>query len=407
MAPRREYTTPQRARFFYIYDQANKSRSFGAICRDSRVNIPQSTARTWLKKRDELGPNAVRRTRRHSNKLGRPPQLSEATLDHLLDRNDPRHSLPYDLQAQDLPVTAKTLQQNFSKRRNARRYKKPTTKVISLANKKLRITYGREHQGKTITGFWRYVYFTDECHFNSLELSDGQEYELREPNSLDRLGNLQETYKARLNVTVHVAAGISYDGKGVFEFYNDPAEPNINGVYRPRRPRKSSVETKEQHQAAIRLWEAGSRKDIEFKLKGNSMTTEFYTKRILPLHITRIKHLEQKYRDPVYFEEDNDSSHGTRTYDNVAAQLKRTSRILQHHHPPQSPDLSPIEAIWMIIKAKLRGKEWRTVAAFKEDILAEWRQITLSQIRRRIAEMPWRCHRLIELEGGRIRSDLW
>ncbi|KAF2422354.1 hypothetical protein EJ08DRAFT_596949, partial [Tothia fuscella] len=75
--------------------------------------------------------------------------------------------------------------------------------------------------------------------------------------------------------------------------------------------------------------------------------------------------------------------------------------------PPQSPDLNPIEAVWQIIKQRLRGRKWKTVAEFKAAIQRIYNGITLAQIRRRIAEMPWRCKRVQELEGGRIRSKLW
>ncbi|KAF1807995.1 hypothetical protein P152DRAFT_406338, partial [Eremomyces bilateralis CBS 781.70] len=72
-----------------------------------------------------------------------------------------------------------------------------------------------------------------------------------------------------------------------------------------------------------------------------------------------------------------------------------------------SPDLNPIEAIWLIMKQRLRGGRWQTVAEFKEAIEREWKRITQQEIRQRIAEMPWRCKKVVELKGGRVRSDLW
>jgi hypothetical protein len=59
------------------------------------------------------------------------------------------------------------------------------------------------------------------------------------------------------------------------------------------------------------------------------------------------------------------------------------------------------------MKQRLRGNTWTSVAEFKGPIQQEWDQIPTAQIRRRIREMPWRCKRVQELKGERIRSSLW
>jgi hypothetical protein len=105
--------------------------------------------------------------------------------------------------------------------------------------------------------------------------------------------------------------------------------------------------------------------------------------------------------------DNNDPSHGTRSKNNVALQAKRAAGLVIIIHPAQSPDLNPIESIWQIIKGRLRGGNWRTVAEFKAAIQAEWERVTQEQIQKRIDEMPWRCARLVELKGARIRSTLW
>ena len=87
--------------------------------------------------------------------------------------------------------------------------------------------------------------------------------------------------------------------------------------------------------------------------------------------------------------------------------MKRAADLWIPVYPAQSPDLNPIEAIWQIIKQRLRGGTWRTVEEFKAAIQREWDRITIAQIRRRIREMPWRCKRIQELKGARIRSALW
>jgi hypothetical protein len=208
-------------------------------------------------------------------------------------------------------------------------------------------------------------------------------------------------------VTVHVAAGISYNHKGPLIFYNDPAEPGIPRPHKPRKPRKSKYQTAEQYAQEVREWEARQPHDVEIKPGGNSMTQKFYTENVLPHHIEHIHWLEHHHGHQFYFQEDNDPSHGTRSKNNLAAQAKRDAHLCIVLHPAQSPDLNPIESIWQIIKQRLRGGTWHTVAEFKAAIQAEWERITQGEIRKRISEMPWRCTRIIELEGARIRSTLW
>jgi transposase len=137
------------------------------------------------------------------------------------------------------------------------------------------------------------------------------------------------------------------------------------------------------------------------------MTQAYYTKHVLRHHIDHVKKLEARYKRTILFQEDNDNSHGTRSIKNVARELKDASQVSTFTHPPQSPDLNPIEGIWRIIKQRLRGSEWTSVQAFKDDIQAEWTRIDQKSIRKRITEMKWRCQRCIELDGKRIRSKLW
>ena len=52
--------------------------------------------------------------------------------------------------------------------------------------------YNKKHQDKTISRFWKYIYFTDEAHFNSRDLASKDEYILRQPDSQIRLSNFNE-----------------------------------------------------------------------------------------------------------------------------------------------------------------------------------------------------------------------
>jgi hypothetical protein len=137
------------------------------------------------------------------------------------------------------------------------------------------------------------------------------------------------------------------------------------------------------------------------------MSQEFYAKEILPKHIEEIKALEKHYYHRFRLQEDGDPSHGNKSVNNPCARLKRDADLQILIHPAQSPNLNPIEACWQIVKQRLRGGTWQTVAEFKAAIQREWDRVTIAQIRRRIREMPWRCKRVQELKGERIRSLLW
>ncbi|KAF2471735.1 uncharacterized protein BDR25DRAFT_222568 [Lindgomyces ingoldianus] len=120
-----------------------------------------------------------------------------------------------------------------------------------------------------------------------------------------------------------------------------------------------------------------------------------------------MKWLEQKYKHKFILQEDNDPSHGSRSLNNAPVRLKNDSHIETLFHPAQSTDLNPIEALWMIIRKRLRGGRWQNVAEFKAAIEREWRRITQAQIRRRISEMPACCERLITSNGQRHRGYRW
>jgi hypothetical protein len=171
-------------------------------------------------------------------------------------------------------------------------------------------------------------------------------------------------------------------------FYNDTREPKEVKQHNKARRRQNKVESDPQYQQRLREWEAQNPPEIELKPKGNSMTEAFYSQCVLPIHINRIKQLEERYDRRFYLQEDNDPSHGTRSDHNVAASKKRKLGITTLRHSPNSPDLSPIESIWNIIVGRLRGGSWQIVTEFKAAIKAEWDKVTLAQARKRIPKMP-------------------
>jgi hypothetical protein len=165
-------------------------------------------------------------------------------------------------------------------------------------------------------------------------------------------------------------------------------------------------QTDEDYQKEVEAWEVSQPK-AEVIPKGNTISQEFYAKEILPKHIEEIRALEKRLKHRYYLQKDGNPSHGNRSINNPCTRLKRAADLQIHIHPAQSPDMNPIEACWQIVKSRLRGGTWRTVAEFKAAIQREWDRITIKEIRKRIREMRWRCRRIQELNGGRVRSLLW
>ena len=91
----------------------------------------------------------------------------------------------------------------------------------------------------------------------------------------------------------------------------------------------------------------------------------------------------------------------------LAQQLKEDNWIMNLKHPAQSPDLNPIEAIWNIIKQRLRRRIFYSDEEVKEALQEEWSKITMEEVRKRISDMPRRCLRLTKNGGKPIKTALW
>ena len=72
------------------------------------------------------------------------------------------------------------------------------------------------------------------------------------------------------------------------------------------------------------------------------MTQKYYTENVLSHYIESIKKARAQEQRPI-LQEDNNSSHDTRLYNNYTARHKRSHDINSFIHPAQSLDLKSIE----------------------------------------------------------------
>lgn len=68
--------------------------------------------------------------------------------------------------------------------------------------------------------------------------------------------------------------------------------------------------------------------------------------------------------------------------------------------PPCSPDLSPIENLWSIVKRKLAGNRFRTKGELWTAIQAAWNSIPLDTLISLVDSMPRRLNAVIKAKGG-------
>ena len=86
--------------------------------------------------------------------------------------------------------------------------------------------------------------------------------------------------------------------------------------------------------------------------------------RLLPVYVQAIEDLRAQSGGNWILQEDNDLSYGTRKY-GLAQAHKDKYHIISLIYPAQSPDLSPIEACWNILKQKVRNRVYHSLKELK------------------------------------------
>ena len=306
----------------------------------------------------------------------------------------------------NIPVKKRQLRYKLREHTNDGRIYKAAfvKKETSKKNKDERELYGEEHKDKSIDDFWRFIFFTDEAHIDPT--SQQAPGILRERRRHYNDKNIIERGEKK-GVKFHIAAQINWHAKAEkLEFYHDEEEYEEQPPMPPRPRRRPTTESEDEYQARLREWEALKPHKVNIKPQGNSMTQKYYTERLLPIYIQAIKEAHDREPGPWVLQEDGDPSHGMRK-EGLAQRLKALNSIVNLKHPAQSPDLNPIEAIWNIIKQRLRHRVFYSDEEVKEALQEEWSKVTMEEVRKRITEMPGRCLRLSKNGGKPIKTALW
>lgn len=427
--------TVRRANYFYDVDNRRDGETLDAIA--LRHGIGRNTGINWRRERKEFGtPVAVHRMRKikaveKGQKLGRPFSIPQKTLDDMCTpAKNPERWKPLVLQRRywEISVKLRSLQHSLkTRKKKAGMYVASRRKLLQKDNKIKRVSYGYEHRKWRISKGWDRVYFTDEAHYNVTGHYQDPRV-LREQGTREDPENIAQEHELEKNWALHMYSYVNYYEKGPLNFYSEEDDDNnpLPTPKPPGKPRKKKGETDSQLLQRIINWEASKPPEVETEILGAHMTQKYYTQHVLSMYISALQ--SARMRDDLgdfILQEDNDSSHGTKTTYNVAYKSRRSNWIHTINHPAQSPDLNAIEGCWNILFQRteqriLHGKErlpqelqstevnWDgSKNDLKRILREEWDKITLQEVRARIDEMLKRCEEMIRTGGLPYKSKLW
>ena len=321
----------------------------------------------------------------------------------------------------------RSLQSNLKTRtKKAGRYVANRKKVISSENKAKRVQYAQYCSHKPQFGFWDCVYFTDEAHYNATNFYQAPRV-LREQGTRQDPENTVEINPQSSKWALHLYAWVNWYRKGPLCFYADDEDDNnlIPTPKPPNKPRRRKDETDESLSHRVRMWEANRPPEVTLEIQGSHLTQAYYTKHLLPTYIEGVHEARRDLSNQAWIlQEDNDGSHGTRSATNVVRTEKDRNWIDTIPHPPQSPDLNPIEGCWNVLlqrtelrvlhgyrkdeSGELVNSTWDgTLKHLKQILREEWDGIDQGTIQRRIIEMPYRCREMIRTGGSLCKTSVW
>ncbi|KJZ78887.1 hypothetical protein HIM_01660 [Hirsutella minnesotensis 3608] len=202
---------------------------------------------------------------------------------------------------------------------------------------------------------WHDIFFSDETHFG---YDDERAAQIaRPPGTRNRPENLQERRGPKDTEVklLHAWACVGYDFKSPLIWYEVPT--NTNG----------------------------------------KMSQKVYLEKVLEAYVGP-ELLEKGV--PFILEEDGDSGHGPGKNNPVRA-WKEKHGLRYFFNCASSPDLSPIENCWNVIKENLRQQPHWEQSTIRELAEEGWEKLSQETINGWIDSMPLRMQHVLELQGGK------
>lgn len=239
------YSSPSKIRFFHVYDNREEGQTIQTIC-DQYNDFPSSrTAERWLRDRRINGQAAAeRRTSRvgHTTR-GRPRKNISQIIDQMAKSSQKVREHDYTYFAAKVGVSTMTLKRRLHEEYIIRAVE-ASYLALSEKNKALRVEYGNTYKDKPLS-FWKSIHFTDEVHFGDVLITkrrifrkEGTRTDPENMTAIPRSGN----------ITLHIAASISWHTKSEIIFYHDEHERDkvVIKDWKKKKPRHRKYETEEQ-----------------------------------------------------------------------------------------------------------------------------------------------------------------
>uniref|UniRef100_A0A034WTK7 Transposable element Tcb2 transposase n=1 Tax=Bactrocera dorsalis TaxID=27457 RepID=A0A034WTK7_BACDO len=282
---------------------------------------------------------------------GRPKVLTEREERQIVGivRTNPRSSAVQI--AKDITAdTGKSVSSNTIRRilhKNGFYGRRPRKKpFISKVNKAKRLDYARKYQYEDFS-FWSNVLFTDESKF---EISGGEKPRKiwRKPNAEFHDQNIQQTVKHG-GGSVMVWGCFSAAGVGELDF----------------------IETTMNAKGYIGIL----KKNLAPSIAALGLPAEWI------------------------FQQDNDPKHKS----NLAREFLLYNTKKQLPHPPQSPDLNPIENLWDHLDRQIRKRNVTSKETLKSALREEWLKISPEYTKTLVESMPCRLKCVIKAKGRQTK----
>jgi len=112
---------------------------------------------------------------------------------------------------------------------------------------------------------------------------------------------------------------------------------------------------------------------------------------------------DNELKNDILFQQDNAACHTS--YDSKAA-IKVLFDKNSINWPPNSPDLSPIENVWAILKEKLSKRKIRNLDDLRENILDIWIKFPTSLCKKLCMQFDEKIKLIREFKGARINKEM-